>query len=241
MHNSQNVDGDVSAVGPREYAVAYAARGWQVFPLRKHHKTPATRHGLKDATSTLPDDWFQNGENIGLATGVSCWVLDIDVEKSGAETLAKLEKEYGRLPDTLKARTRNGGWHMFFRPDDRVGSGVSVIGPGLDHRGRGGYVVIEPSVVPADVPNGPGTYRFEDNDPLSDETPLLAAAPEWLIELTLKKRVPLVASGLRSRRLIRLIRMNLETAVGHARVCVRGVVWQGATTQHGHSLQGGAT
>ena len=35
--------------------------------------------------------------------------------------------------------------------------------------------------------------------------------------------------------------INLETSVGRVRVCVWRVVWQGATTRHGHSLQGGVT
>ncbi len=35
--------------------------------------------------------------------------------------------------------------------------------------------------------------------------------------------------------------VSLETSVGRVRVCVWRVVWQGATTRHGRSLQGGAT
>jgi hypothetical protein len=33
----------------------------------------------------------------------------------------------------------------------------------------------------------------------------------------------------------------LETAIGRARVCVFRAVRLGATTRHGHSMQGGAT
>ena len=52
-------------------------------------------------------------------------------------------------------------------------------------------------------------------------------------------------SGLRTRLSEQgreaLLSIILETSVGRVRVCVWCVVWQGATTRHGCSLQGGAT
>jgi hypothetical protein len=35
--------------------------------------------------------------------------------------------------------------------------------------------------------------------------------------------------------------INLETAIGRARVCVLQALWLDATTRHGYSMQGGAT
>jgi hypothetical protein len=35
-------------------ALAYARRGWPVFPCQPGQKVPATRHGYKDATTCCP-------------------------------------------------------------------------------------------------------------------------------------------------------------------------------------------
>ena len=84
-------------------ALAYAARGWHVFPCwppdaaacrdmepRKHGKTPACAHGVNDATtdSNIIKGWWGNTDfNIGVATGKKSgfWVLDIDGADGEAE------------------------------------------------------------------------------------------------------------------------------------------------------------
>jgi hypothetical protein len=132
-------------------ALRYAARGWRVLPLRPGGKLPATQHGLLDASSTLSDlsDWWRKmpNANVGIATGeVSRMVvLDVDTAKGGIGSLGTL----GRLPSTLTARTGSGGWHLFFaHPGRAVPNSVEKLGPGLDVRGDGGYVVAAPSIHP---------------------------------------------------------------------------------------------
>ena len=55
-----------------EEALAYAARGWKVFPVRPGLKTPATPNGFKDATTDTEQIrlWWSEGPkyNIGVAT-----------------------------------------------------------------------------------------------------------------------------------------------------------------------------
>jgi len=48
---------------------------------------------------------------------------------------------------TRTARTPSGGRHYYFRPPVgvEVGSSVSLFVPGVDVRGRGGYVIVPPS------------------------------------------------------------------------------------------------
>jgi len=125
----------------------YVSRGWPVFPVVSGGKTPVTRHGFREA-STDPDrvrGWWSRAPecNIGVPTGVRFDVIDID---------------YRSHPDALHiwASIKDGfevhgivstprGVHYYLTPAD-TGCGVAVGNrPGMDYRGRGGYVVVPPS------------------------------------------------------------------------------------------------
>jgi hypothetical protein len=145
-------------------ALAYATAGWPVVPL--HHprgdgacscrllaacgtagKHPRTRHGLAEA-STDPSRvaaWWQRwpDANVGVRTG-DLVVVDID-GIAGARALAQLEGTHRRLPPTRRVLTARGE-HLYFHADGHaVGCSAGVLGPGLDVRGRGGYIVAPPS------------------------------------------------------------------------------------------------
>lgn len=145
-------------------ALAYASRGWQVFPLVPRTKRPATTHGFQDAST---DDavvrawWDATPEaNVGLATGPGSgvWVLDID-GPVGATNLWWWEARHGALV-TLASRTgrEDGGRQLFFKwPEGRCIKNATGILPGLDVRADGGYVVLPPSV----HPDSGKEYRWE--------------------------------------------------------------------------------
>lgn len=158
-------------------ARAYADRGWSVFPCKPGEKVPATVHGCKDATTDLAqvDRWWTDmpDANIGLATGQpsGLWVLDIDGDE-GFESL--LDLGHG-VPPTLAQHTPSGGWHLLFSDPGGLGNTASKLGPKIDSRGDGGYIVAAPSL----HPNG-GRYRWggkQEPEPV----------PGWLIRLL---RVP---------------------------------------------------
>ncbi len=144
--------------GTREAALGYASAGFSVFPC-KPDKSPRTANGFYDATTDqgqIRRWWAENpGDLIGLRTGQESgvFVLDIDNGEEGAASLAKLETEHGRLPETYTVRTPGnpergkepGGQRYFRHPGGKVKSTVSVLGDNLDVRGDGGYVIAPPS------------------------------------------------------------------------------------------------
>jgi hypothetical protein len=130
-------------------ALAYAAWGWPVHPLFPGSKVPATGHGFRDAT-TSPEvitAWWAKtpNANIGLATGHAFDVLDIDMYVPGTGLRWADLRESDALPTTHGiVSTARGGLHVYLLPTLDVGNQVATV-PGIDWRGRGGYVVAPPS------------------------------------------------------------------------------------------------
>jgi hypothetical protein len=157
-------------------ALDYARRGWAVL-LVGQDKKPLTAHGVHDATKDerVIEGLWTSWPNalIGIATGLSSGVvvLDIDVRPSGSgfDSLDRLGISI--LPGAPTARTPSGGMHIFFEaPDYAVKNSASKIGPHLDVRGDGGYII---------VPPGPG--RSWDPIKNLDTTPL-PPMPNWVVE-----------------------------------------------------------
>jgi putative DNA primase/helicase len=90
--------------------------------------------------------------NIALPTGSvsGLFVLDVDPRHGGAESLAALESRFGPFPATLESQTGGGGRHFFFALAEGqvIRNSAGKLGPGLDVRGEGGYVVLPPSIHP---------------------------------------------------------------------------------------------
>jgi len=178
-------------------AFRYAEMGWAVFPLGRRAKVPAIPtahreddplrgqctgqcglegHGLYDATTdfTIIERWWTAwpDANIGLRTGLSFDVLDVDGpdgERSlqeawdGGPGLAEID-EYGPVALTGK------GFHVYLAPTGE-GNRTRIL-PGLDWRGRGGYVVAPPSI----HPDGP-IYQWA-----AHPTRPLVVTPAWLLK-----------------------------------------------------------
>jgi hypothetical protein len=184
-------------------AIRYAARGWPVFPLAVRGKMPLIAkadggRGFHDATTDTDQirEWWTRWlqANIGIASGHGFDVLDVDTDHGGEETLAALEAEHGPLPATVKATTGSGGRHILFLPDARVRCSAGRLGPGLDVRGRSGYVVAPPSI----HPSGRG-YRWSvRNAPLAPWPPwllVLAVPAEAARPQTMRQTRPPLAAG----------------------------------------------
>jgi Bifunctional DNA primase/polymerase, N-terminal len=142
-------------VSAQRAALALAQRAIPTFPCAPGAKRPLTPRGLHDA-STDPrviNGWFRRAPdaNIGIPMGFRSGLFAIDIDQHGAdghETLRALEQTLGALPETLAASTPSGGEHRYFRmPDRELRNTAGALGPGIDTRGEGGYVLCAPSIV----------------------------------------------------------------------------------------------
>src|SRR5688572_26066186 len=101
-------------------ALAYARRGWAVFPCHPQERTPLTPHGLYNASIDEEQivSWWRRWPkaNVAIATGDKSKLLVVDVNprNGGDITLKLLEAERGSLPETVESRTGGGGRHLLF-------------------------------------------------------------------------------------------------------------------------------
>ena len=134
-------------------------RPWCIFPLTPGAKNPLPGgHGCTEATADaahVAEWWKKTPEaNIGIACGSINGFIVIDVDRGhdngidGTETLRDLEQTMGALPDTVEAKTANGGRHLYYQyPTGQNIRNKVGIAPGVDIRANGGYVVGAPSIL----------------------------------------------------------------------------------------------
>jgi hypothetical protein len=166
-------------------ALALAAGGWQVFPLRPRSKVPMTRRGFHDASCDRVQvaRWWDGmpAANLGVACGASgLLVVDLDGDEA-AGLWANLVARNGGHEPTLHATTGTfGGRHVYFAaPPGGLPNTAGKLGAGIDTRGTGGYVVAPPSVHPSGR-----RYRWQES-PATRPAP----APQWLVPLLDAPRV----------------------------------------------------
>lgn len=211
-----------------ETALAYARAGLAIFPLHPRLKVPFGKpkpeegreghvcvaplhqHGFKDATidPAVIEAWWgaHPAANIGMATGRGLDVLDVDGPK-GERALAALVARRWPLPETCEVRTGRdgGGRQLHFRSAGWMNT-ASKIGPQLDTRGLGGFVLLPPSVHPSGA-----IYSWMN---LSKP----AGAPGWLTALLVR---PESVRRIESRRPIREPSRYAVAALGGAVHTVR--------------------
>mgnify|MGYP003145387422 CR=1 FL=1 len=122
-----------------------------VFPCE--NKRPKVK--FKDIQEQTVDELynlFNDNDELAIRTGNGIVVIDIDTKgadgKEGFRSLEKLEKEFGKLPETLTAKTRSNGQHRYFRIlDDLELSNRTNLNnlTGVDIRASNGYVIAPPT------------------------------------------------------------------------------------------------
>lgn len=189
---------------PVDAALAYAARGWPVFPCHtvgrdgrpcscpavgcsspgKHPRVPG---GLRAATTDpgVITRWWTRWPtaNIAVRTGAvsGLVVIDVDPPHGGDRTLRHLTDRHGALPADVTVRTGSGGLHLYLaHPGIRIGNDNGRrLGPGIDVRGDGGYVIAPPS-----RHHSGATYRW------ITAGAALPGVPGWMLEQIRPRAVP---------------------------------------------------
>src|SRR3984957_15999351 len=184
--------------GPLWSALGAADAGGHVFPCAPGSKRPALRQNWQDLATTdqgrIRAWWARQPYNVGIACGPSgLVVIDLDVAReqpggsdgsrssgrpgldgpaSGADALERLCQAHGqRYPaGTYTVDTPSGGSHLYFTaPDTPVRNSAGRLGPLIDVRADGGYVVGDGSLIDG--------RRYAAR---GDFLPLALPLPAWL-------------------------------------------------------------
>ena len=166
-------------------ALAYASWGWHVLPVVPNGKTPATAHGVHDATTDAEQIkawWTQNPNfNIGIAAGNKSGIVvfDIDPRNGGDTSWQGWIAEHGAPQDCAMALTAGGGQHYIAAYQPGVRS--CKLREGIDLLSDGRYFVAHPSSVEGK------SYEWEaSSDPFDGVAP--GAIPSaWTPHLTQRK------------------------------------------------------
>jgi hypothetical protein len=183
-------------------ALAYAEEGLSVLPLHSVQKAvcscskgaACTRAGKHPRLARWQEKatcdpaqlraWWSNWPeaNIGIALGQGQRLVALDIDgEEGRGSLAELEATHGPLPTTRRSRSGSGvGAHLLFRIPEHLeipGNRQKML-PGLDVRGRGGQIVVAPS-----LHRSGGVYSWQDKG-------AVAEIPAWLYGVIMRSEAP---------------------------------------------------
>lgn len=156
-------------------AIQYAEQGWYVFPIKPGSKYPYKDFKWRTQSTCDPEkvklagrSSKYKGSNWALDCGrSSLFIVDVD-NKSDANGYVSLSNLPEILETGFQVKTPSGGLHYYFTGQGP--NGVSNLGPGLDTRGAGGYVLI-----PGSTFKGKAYETIGSGDP--------APLPQWLSNL----------------------------------------------------------
>lgn len=158
-------------------ADAAIALGVPVFPC-DDQKRPIVARGFKAATrdpSTIRAQFTASAKLIGMPTGAASGLFAVDIDiKPNQSGQWWLDENGDALPPTRRHRTRSGGVHLLFLspPDSPIRNSAGLLGPCVDVRGDGGYIIVPPSA----------GYAIMDDAPPAEP-------PRWLVSAARLRRV----------------------------------------------------
>lgn len=170
-------------------ALDLADTGIPVFPVRSHDKKPLVKwKALATTDSAQIRTWWRKWPKAmpafptGQASGIDVLDLDLKKGKDGAAVL----RGKGLDPDTLsniQLATPTGGRHLYFAHTPGRRNSQDEIGPGVDVRAEGGFVVAPMAT------NAKGTYGFRQCDLGDLEAAVgMVGLPVWPAGLPMRPR-----------------------------------------------------
>lgn len=124
----------------KEHALGYLRTGKSIFPcgVNKQPLVDWKQYQTKRPTIEDVEKWWTEfpDANIAIVTGRISGISVIDCD---------LGSDYRGFPPTVTVRTGSGGYHLYYKYLEGLGSKVSFM-PHVDIRSDGGYVVAYPSV-----------------------------------------------------------------------------------------------
>lgn len=157
------------------------SKTFRVFPLIPGSKLPAIKSYPSEASQDEEKirKWAERfpDANVGIATDDLC-AIDIDNkgEKKGDDEVLLLELQGCEFHPTFEQITPTGGRHLIYRVDAPIKQGSNVLAPGIDTRGKGGYVVGAGSITEL------GVYTAIER--------AISTAPDWLLARVGEQRKP---------------------------------------------------
>lgn len=176
VHTSIKVDGKVTCS---------CNKGPHCTSPGKHPAVAWAKYQKERASEIEIRAWFSGpfkASGVGIITGKVSGIFVVDVDsgpgKSGSDTMHDLQMTHDDLPETCEAITGSGGQHLIYRAPEGVNivTDKGVLGPDVDTRGEGGFVVASPSFHACG-----NRYRWKaENHP---QTMAVADAPDWVINM----------------------------------------------------------
>jgi hypothetical protein len=171
-----------------EGALPYAEKlGWKVILLQRGWKLPFLSkekggNGVHDASSD-PEQirkWSRMNPsgNVGIACGDASgvFVVDVDPRNDGDKSIRALAARGYQFPPGPRQRSGNGGWHLLFQHEAGITNSKGRLGPGVDVKSTGGYILAAPSWTRKSADGPGGSYHWEIS-PFETSVPKM---PVWM-------------------------------------------------------------
>ncbi|MCK9275034.1 MAG: bifunctional DNA primase/polymerase [Syntrophales bacterium] len=132
-------------------AIQYLRNGYSIIPVGKNKKPLIAWKEFQDRLPTEDEirEWWNQYPKamIGVVTGPISEICVVDIDRYAQDYSEDIELEY--FPEgivTPTVQTPRGGTHLYFKYPEDLNLTINARAlPGIDFRGRGGYVVAPPS------------------------------------------------------------------------------------------------
>jgi hypothetical protein len=158
-------------------ALSYARRGWYIFPCHEKPFVCVDGKVLKEKSPRTPNGFYNATTDTGQIT--AWWrkfpsaLIGLDCERS-AVLVVDIDNKHGKngFPEWARLgiddhgaiiqHTPSGGLHVIFKNSTGI-KPPKELGPGLEIKGSGGYIILSPSVIL--VGEFPGEYKIREGSP----------------------------------------------------------------------------